>query len=76
MKLGFSDFEFWICCRPPADASHRRLRAAHGLLLQMRRDPPQQPPAGSDLGFAARHRASCSALPAPRCALRHDKPAR
>ena len=46
------NFGFRICCRPPADASHRRLRAAHSLLLQMRPDPPQQPPAGSDFGFA------------------------
>ena len=44
-----SEFGIWNCCRPPADASHRRLRAAHSLLLEMRPDPPQLPPAGSEL---------------------------
>ncbi len=46
-------FGFRICCRPPADASHRRLRADHGLLLRIRLDPLPQPPAGSDFGFAS-----------------------
>ena len=50
------NFGFRICCRPLADASHRHLRAAHGLLLRIRLDPLPQPPAGSDFGFAT-HRA-------------------
>ncbi len=50
------NFGFRICCRPLADASHRHLRAAHGLLLRIRLDPLPQPPAGLDFGFAT-HRA-------------------
>ena len=69
---GQVEFGIRNCCRPPADASHRRLRAAHGLLLQMRPDPPRAAaggfrfrnlgPGASCVDYPPTHPASCFAL--------------